>query len=107
MTLPLVTGWLIGTAWLASLIFIGRFLFTLWFTRTAGVLTVAFLGSAFGILSLALMTTLFGQDWSGREWVRLAVYLTINVLLWASAFLMFRDQRRAASRSTLVDEEAS
>jgi O-antigen ligase len=95
--IELLTGTLIGTAWLAALIFIGRFILTTWFRRTAGVLTMAFLSSAFGVLTLALLTTLFGRDWPGREGARLAVYLSINVVLWTSVYLMVRDQHRARS----------
>lgn len=104
MNLPLVTGVLIGTAWVAALIFIARFAFTLWFRRTAGLITMSFLASAFGILSLALATTLFGREWPGRDGVRLAVYASINVLLWSCAWLLLRDQR-AGRRGTLDDEE--
>lgn len=108
--IPLLTGWLIGTAWLAALIFIGRFAVTTWFKRTAGILTVTFTGSVFGVLSLALATTLFGREWTGRDGIRLAVYLLINVFLWSSVYLVFRDQHRgwlARNRSTVDDEEAS
>jgi hypothetical protein len=103
MNLPLVTGWLIGSAWLASMIFLGRFVVTLWFTRTAGILTMAFLGSAFGVLSLALASTVLGHDWPGRDGVRLAVYLAINVLLWSCAFLLIRDQHRARTTVKMKD----
>ena len=106
MILPLVTGWLIGSAWLAALLFVSRFVVTLWFRRTAGLITMSFIASAFGILSLALLGTLFGQDWAGRDIVRLLVYGAINVLLWSCAVLLWRDQHRAARRSTVVDEEA-
>lgn len=109
MNLPLVTGCLIGTAWLAALIFIVRFVITLWFTRSAGLITMSFLASAFGILSLALATTLFGREWPGRDGIRLAIYASINVLMWSCVWLLVRDQRAAhvaRTRGTLDDEEA-
>ena len=102
MTLPLVTGFMIGTAWVAALFFIVRFAFTLWYRRTAGLITMSFLASAFGILSLALATTVLGQEWPGRATVRLVVYLSINVLLWSCVVLLVRDQHRG----TLEDKEA-
>lgn len=100
MILPLLTGVLIATAWLAALIFIGRFILTQWFTRTAGFLTMAFLSSAFGVLTLALATTLFGREWPGRDGVRFFVYLLINVFLWSAVYLLARDQRRVHTGST-------
>lgn len=101
MILPLVIGILTGTAWAATLVFVARFLWTLWFRRTAGVITMSFLVTLFGLLSLALATAVFGRDWAGRDWVRLVIYSAVNVLLWACVALLVRDQRRG----TLKNEE--
>jgi hypothetical protein len=94
MILPLVISVLIGTAWLAALIFIARFLYTLWFRRTAGLITMSFLVTVFSLLCLALTNTVLGQDWPGRDWVRMVIFAAVNVLLWSCVVLLVRDQHR-------------
>jgi len=97
-----VTNVLVVTAWLASAGFITRFLMTTWYRRTAGALTMAFVLSAFMILSLAVTTTLMGQDWPGREWVRLGVYGMMNALLWTGLVTLIRDQHAHRLRRHLT-----
>jgi len=87
-----VTNVLVLTAWLAAAGFIGRYLLTTWYKRTAGVVGMMLICSAFSILSLAAMTTVLGQDWPGRAPIRLAVYLLLNVLLWSGLVTLLRDQ---------------
>jgi len=97
--MTLATNVLVLTAWLAAAGFLGRFLLTTWYRRTAGVVTTALVAAAFAVLSLAGLGTILGQDWPGRALVRLAVYGLLNVLLWAGLVVMLRDQYRSRVRS--------
>lgn len=92
------TNVLVLSAWLAATLFVGRFLLTTWYKRTAGVVMMAIVSSAFSILSLAAITAVLGRDWPFREPVRLGVYILLNGLLWAGLAVLVRDQRRAAGR---------
>lgn len=89
------TNVLVITAWVAALVFVVRYLRVAWFRRSAGVLTMAFVGTAFAVLTLASLTTVLGRDWPGRDGVRFLVYVGVNVLLWSGVVLLFRDQHRA------------
>lgn len=89
------TNVLVVTSWLAAALFTVRYLFTRWFTRTAGVLVMVFVCSAFAVLSLAMLTTFLGTDWPFREPVRLVIYVIVNILLWSGLRLLVRDQRGA------------
>lgn len=95
--MTIITNTLVITAWVGAGVFVVRYLMTKWFRKTAGVLTMTFVLTAFSVLSLATMTTLYGRDWPGRDGVRFGVYLGVNVLLWTCVFLLFRDQHRAAT----------
>lgn len=87
------TNVLVISAWLAAALFIGRFLLTTWYKRTAGVVMMAIVCSAFSILSLAALTTVLGRDWPFREPVRFGVYILLNILLWAGLAVLVHDQR--------------
>ena len=93
-----VTNVLVITAWVAAGGFVGRFLLTNWYRRTAGVVLMTLVLAAFAVLSLAALTTLIGRDWPGREPVRLLVYLLLNGLLWTGLVVLIRDQWRSVNR---------
>lgn len=86
---------LVTSAWAAAGLFIARFMLTRWYRRSAGVLVMSFIGTVFLVLTLAVLSQIFGQNFPGRSYLRVGVYLVANVLLWRCVYLLFRDQRRA------------
>lgn len=93
--MTIITTALVVSAWFAALVFVGRFALTRWYARAAGIITVSFLLSVLSILSLAVLTQMLGQGFTGRVPLRLAVYLLVNLMLWNGVRLLVRDQRRA------------
>jgi hypothetical protein len=75
-----------------------------WRTTEAGRSIAYFAGTLLGTLLLAAITRLFGQDWPGREWVRMGAYLATSVAMWRLLVTLLRAQRKPARQPTKEEE---
>lgn len=98
------TDLLIFASALAAYGHVGRFLVTTWFRTIAGRIVMCAVTAVTLIFTLAVLGTVFGQDYPGRTPVRFTGYLLTTVILWWSLAVLWADQLRSRRKAQRHDE---
>lgn len=84
---------------------VGRFLLTTWFRTVAGRIVMAAVVTVTLIFTLAVLGTVFGQDYAGRTGIRFTGYLLTTLILWWSLAVLWADQARSRRKAQSDDEQ--
>lgn len=98
MILTLMINILVSTAFIASALFVGRYLKVKWYESTAGKITMSLFTALLLVFALAVVGTWTGNDYPGRTAARFIAYSGTNILLWSALYLLVTDQRRGRGR---------
>lgn len=65
-----------------------------WRKTAAGRALMYFVWSLIAVFTNNTLARLWGIDYPGREWVRIAVYLCVAVTIWRLVFVLWRNWQR-------------